>query len=471
LAYATLIVLALTFGLGDIDATNPYTSSLQYLIRALVPAIILLAVLASVARRQWPAFPSALAWPTAAWLAILTLSAALAPTDRLQALATLERPASGALLLWAVSSLARDGQRWRGLALATGIGGLVVALVGLAEGSGQPVLKAWSAALHGGAVPIGDVPRISGTLSHPNMAAMTFELSLPFVVAWAWTARGRWCLVAAGFGLATGLALLLTFSRAGIASGVAAIGLMMVLGRGRGTRLPVTTIATAAVVSSLVLAWTSVADPGLGRRLTAGLNESSSTQPSRLVFWSAAIDMARQNPWLGVGPDNYRLRFADYAGIDADNLGVHAHDQYLETLADTGLFGLLGLVWLLAALLRSAVMVARSGSIWLDWPWRLAVLASLSTWLLHAALDDFERFWPTSVAFWLVAGLCVGPLRRQPMESAEQHLGCVAFANKRADTRAQDFVPLLAASAQDYHLTGRADVAQAGKHAAGMEAG
>ena len=26
---------------------------------------------------------------------------------------------------------------------------------------------------------------------------------------------------------------------------------------------------------------------------------------------------------------------------------------------------------------------------------------------LHAVLDDFERFWPASVAFWLIVGLCL----------------------------------------------------------------
>jgi hypothetical protein len=47
----------------------------------------------------------------------------------------------------------------------------------------------------------------------------------------------------------------------------------------------------------------------------------------------------------------------------------------------------------------------RASTDWPDWLWRAALLASLSAWLLHALLDDFERFWPTSVAFWLLAGL------------------------------------------------------------------
>ena len=53
-----------------------------------------------------------------------------------------------------------------------------------------------------------------------------------------------------------------------------------------------------------------------------------------------------------------------------------------------------------------------------DWPWRAAVLASLSAWLVHAVLDDFERFWPASVAFWLIAGLIQGPQRLKSQKTA-----------------------------------------------------
>ena len=72
--------------------------------------------------------------------------------------------------------------------------------------------------------------------------------------------------------------------------------------------------------------------------------------------------------------------------------------------ADTGVLGFVSLGWLLWALVLGSVR-----SVWLasneDWPWRAALLASLCAWLVHAVLDDFERFWPTSVAFWLIAGL------------------------------------------------------------------
>jgi O-antigen ligase len=146
-------------------------------------------------------------------------------------------------------------------------------------------------------------------------------------------------------------------------------------------------------------------DPGLDHRLLAGVDESSLKQPSRPEFWIAALAMARDHPLLGVGPDNFRWLFPAYSGLATDNLGIHAHNQYLESLADGGILGLAAFGWLMITLaLAAAQGVRRAVS---DWPWRAAVLASLAAWLVHAVLDDFERFWPTHVAFWLIVGLIV----------------------------------------------------------------
>jgi O-antigen ligase len=290
------------------------------------------------------------------------------------------------------------------------LGGLLVAVVGLAEASGVVPITSALAWLHDGATPVGDVPRITSTLSHPNVAAIVLELSLPLLVAWAWSTRS-WRLLLAGGAAATLLALVLTFSRAGLLAVLAGLALMAAQ-RGRPRMLG--TLAVGLVVVGSTLGWAAVADPGLDRRLTAGLDESSPLQPARTVFWSVALDMQRDHPWLGVGPDNFRWQFAAYSGIAADHLGIHAHNQYLEALADTGLVGLVAQVWLLGALVVTAwrqatlprAAVVRDGGVGeIAWPWRAAVLAGLVVWVSHAMLDDFERFWPSSVAFWLLCGL------------------------------------------------------------------
>jgi O-antigen ligase len=172
------------------------------------------------------------------------------------------------------------------------------------------------------------------------------------------------------------------------------------------------------LVVPVALTWAALADAGLDRRLTAGINEASADQPARTELWTVAANMLRDHPWLGVGPDNFRWEFAAYSGLPADNLGIHAHDQYLETLADTGVLGLVSFLWLITALVRLGLDRARQTVG--DWPWRAALLASLAAWLAHALLDDFERFWPTSVAFWLVAGLTLARGQRWSSSAVQE---------------------------------------------------
>jgi len=302
-----------------------------------------------------------------------------------------------------VYDLCQTRLRWLRLAQAIALGGCGIGLVALAEASGASVVHQWLASMHDGAVPIGDVPRVSSTLSHPNEAAMLLELGLPLLVAWAWTASPQRRMLLGLAAVSTLLAIVLTFSRAGIASALASLATLAgfcLIHRERQRLVP---LGVAAMVVPLALTWASFADPGLDRRLAAGLDLSSQTQPARLEFWSVAVDMLRDHPLLGVGPDNFRWQFAAYSGLPTNHLGVHAHNQYLETLADTGILGLVTFCWFLAALVRGAASRVRYAAP--DWPWRAALLASLTAWLLHALLDDFERFWPTSIAFWLIAGL------------------------------------------------------------------
>jgi O-antigen ligase len=397
-----LICLAATLGLGDIAQVSPPTTLALAAVRALLPIVILLAFGSALRTRAWSRLPSSIALPMAVWFALLVVSALSASTYQREAIAALERPAGGALLVWAVCMTCTTRRRWRQVLLALALGGLGIALIAVAEAARVPNVAGWLDAVHDGSIPIGDIPRVAATLSHPNEAAMLLELALPLLIACAWAAESRWRVPLALGSLAILLAIGLTFSRAGMISALAALGLLTCACMARGAREYLIVLGVAALALPLTVGWATFMDPGLDRRLLAGIDESSIEQPPRTQFWSVALDMLQDRPLLGVGPDNFRWLFTTYTGVQADNLGIHAHDQYLETLADTGVLGFVGFVWLLVAVTRAAIQGASAD---VDWPWRAALLASLTAWLVHAVLDDFERFWPTSIAFWLIVGL------------------------------------------------------------------
>ena len=60
----------------------------------------------------------------------------------------------------------------------------------------------------------------------------------------------------------------------------------------------------------------------------------------RLAHWQAAVGMAQDHPLFGVGLGNYAIRYADYHLINWEAPLGHAHNQYLNFLAETGVVGL-----------------------------------------------------------------------------------------------------------------------------------
>jgi hypothetical protein len=130
--------------------------------------------------------------------------------------------------------------------------------------------------------------------------------------------------------------------------------------------------------------------------------------PGRLTQWRIALRMVRNRPLLGVGPDNFRWVYGDFAGSPSWDTGDHANSLYFEWLADIGVVGLATYLWFAWRLLHSSArsLLTRQPVAPL-WVWRLAFVASLTAWFLHSAVDYFYEPLPTNAAFWLIAALAL----------------------------------------------------------------
>jgi putative inorganic carbon (HCO3(-)) transporter len=62
----------------------------------------------------------------------------------------------------------------------------------------------------------------------------------------------------------------------------------------------------------------------------------------RLAHWQAAIYMADAHPFIGVGLGNYEVAYPAYRVPSWPNALGHAHNDYLNLLAETGIVGLVG---------------------------------------------------------------------------------------------------------------------------------
>jgi len=106
----------------------------------------------------------------------------------------------------------------------------------------------------------------------------------------------------------------------------------------------------------------------------------------RLAHWQAAYNMANDQPFTGVGLGNYEIVYAQYGIPSWPRPLGHAHNDYLNILAETGLIGLVAygmawcaiLVWTLRALKQT------------DFVLRGLALGLLGTWThlaVHSVVD------------------------------------------------------------------------------------
>jgi hypothetical protein len=129
----------------------------------------------------------------------------------------------------------------------------------------------------------------------------------------------------------------------------------------------------------------------------------AAARPARPELWSAALAMARDRPWLGIGPDNFRLHYGRYAGIDRPDPRVHANNMYLEILAGAGLPGLAALLWLVIAVV--AALARRTLTAPRDRVFAAAAfLAAVIVIAGHGLVDSFLSFTSTYLTFAVVAG-------------------------------------------------------------------
>ena len=106
----------------------------------------------------------------------------------------------------------------------------------------------------------------------------------------------------------------------------------------------------------------------------------------RMAHWQAALNMANAHPWLGVGLGNYEAAYADYALINWPYALGHAHNTYLNILAETGILGLVAYLGFWAAVIALTARVIRRA----PYPQRGLALGLMGAWVhlsVHHLVD------------------------------------------------------------------------------------
>lgn len=217
---------------------------------------------------------------------------------------------------------------------------------------------------------MGRFMRASGSFRQPNPYAGYLGLILPVAVSlalWAWAAlwrgrrdgdRLRLSLVAvgtSGIALLLGAGLLASWSRGGWMGAAAGVATVLAL---RSRKSFAAALIGATVVLAALLAGsfgsTGLPEPvaarvqdipayfGMTDVLSQPVTDENFSVIERLAHWVAALRMWEEAPWLGVGPGNYAIAYPDVRLPRWEDALGHAHNVYLNVLAESGLIGFVG---------------------------------------------------------------------------------------------------------------------------------
>ncbi len=115
----------------------------------------------------------------------------------------------------------------------------------------------------------------------------------------------------------------------------------------------------------------------------AGINDANFAVLERMAHWQAALDMWRANFWFGVGFGGYDAAYLEYRLINWKLALGHAHNYYLNLLAETGVTGLAAYLTFLGSVFWGLWGATRRLS---GWQRGLAV-GLIGAWMHMAAHD------------------------------------------------------------------------------------
>lgn len=345
------------------------------------------------------------------------------------------------LIVWLILDLASDPSR-----RPTGYPAVMrlVLVMLLAAGGVQACIGIWQFGLRGKGpehfLVLGRFYRAYGTFEQPNpfggymnlIALLAIGLVLGLLVAWIERRRNRvtnsflspygvWLGVALLLAVAGSLGLILSWSRGawlGFLAGLAVIALFSARRLLPGFLLMG---ASAVLLGSGLLLGTSarfgpalaVVDrlSGFGDEFTLGdvrgvdINDTNYAVVERLAHWQAAVGMARDDLWTGVGFGNYAAAYSDYDLLNFPDALGHAHNYYLNLLAEVGLPGLLAYLIFWLVLIGQSIWLAKR----IAWPERGIVVGLLAAWVALAVHHLVDKLYVNNIYVHL--GAMIGLLQ------------------------------------------------------------
>jgi O-antigen ligase len=319
-----------------------------------------------------------------------------------------------AIVLFLVTQVFRTADDWRGFVWFVMFFGFLVAIFGILQQLTFNGKLYWFREMRFGGIPFG--PYVNRN-HFAGFAELVIPIALVPLVLGKVRRERRFAVVV--FALLPIVALFLSASRGGIVSFAAEIGvltLLLALRRTGGRH-----VLAGGVV--LLLAFMLVSWLGVRQILErfSSMQSLEVTVGKRASMRHDSWHIFRDHPWTGTGLGTLPVVFPAYESLYDGKIVNHAHNDYLEMLADTGLLGALCCASFLGVLffcsLKQLLVADNSFAAALH----LSGLVACCGFLVHS-LVDFNLHMPgNALLFFLMAYLATAPIPQNPGKRHHRH--------------------------------------------------
>jgi O-antigen ligase len=345
-------------------------------------------------------FPNAISWPGVSFIGLVLVQVLTGSTAYPYATVTesLNLMVYAALMLVA-GELFDHRRTLKTFALGMAVFGSVLALFALVQGfSGTDKLywiwpvEAISAAIYGPYV------------NHNHYAGL-MEMLIPLAVGVAFLEYGSKRILLLFAAAVMALTVVFSRSRGGMISLAAELVFVcaMLFRTQRSRRGIATVFGAMAMIAVLVF---SLGSDKMFERF------SETHDQYRVQIYRDSLKMAMQKPIIGYGLGTFSTVYPAHRSFYTDLLVNHAHNDYLETLVDTGTIGLGLLVWFIAGVYSSGWKKAANAN---DHEGRTLTVAALTgiTGIVVHSLLDFNLHIPANAAlFFVLCAAVATPFKR-----------------------------------------------------------
>jgi O-antigen ligase len=310
----------------------------------------------------------------------------------------------------------RTLEDWRGFVWFLMIFGFVVSIFGILQHLTFNGKLYWFREMHYGGIPFG--PYVNR-----NHFAGFVELFIPMALVplmLGKVRRERWLIVGL-FAVVSIGSLFLAASRGGVVSLAVEVVVVVIWMSLRRTGPKQVLAGAAVLVAALVMvSWLGVNQ--IAQRFSGmkAMEVSSGKRASmRRDTWRIFVE----NPWMGTGLGTLQIVFPPYETLYDGRIVNHAHNDYLEVLAETGIAGGLCCALYVGLLLFHSSQQLSAGKTSIGTVLNLSGLVACTGFLVHSLVDFNLRLPANAQLFFLMATLATSrivPVKGAATESTHR---------------------------------------------------